>query len=216
MSTIRRWKMSVTSWVDGVLSQIENHEASVNAAIGRIRQSTARARVQLKRVERDRQRLEQSLHREEEAAVRWRDRAGHESEDARAIECLRRHKAAARRADGLRQRLAEHERAHEELCDGIRILDTRLGELTERKNLMRTRQSRAEAAHGMVCAGAPMGDLEDVFERWESRVGEIEIASEVSDPIDAFERSFDLEEDETALRAELVVLRAGREQEGAK
>jgi predicted transcriptional regulator len=50
MSRMQRWKMSVTGWVDGVLAQIENHEATVTAAISRVRQATARARVQLKRV----------------------------------------------------------------------------------------------------------------------------------------------------------------------
>ena len=29
----------MTSWVDGVLAQIENHEATVSSAIGRVRQS---------------------------------------------------------------------------------------------------------------------------------------------------------------------------------
>ena len=61
MSRMRRWKMSVTSWVDGVLAQIENHEATVSSAISRVRQSAARARVQVKRVERDQRELRVAL-----------------------------------------------------------------------------------------------------------------------------------------------------------
>jgi hypothetical protein len=38
MSRMQRWKMSVTGWVDGVLAQIENHEATVTASIGRLRE----------------------------------------------------------------------------------------------------------------------------------------------------------------------------------
>ena len=72
---------------------------------------------------------------------------------------------------------------------------------------MRTRQSRAEAAHGMVSAAGPIGDLEDVFERWESRVGEIEIASECETPIDRFEMEFETAEEETALLHELEEMR---------
>lgn len=68
--------------------------------------------------------------------------------------------------------MGEHERCHKELSDGIRILNGRLGELTERKNLTRTRQSRAEAAHGMASTTGPIGDLEDVFERWEAPVAQ--------------------------------------------
>jgi phage shock protein A len=114
----------------------------------------------------------------------------------------------------MKRRLEEHERSHKELSEGIRVLNGRLGELTERKNLMRTRQSRAEAAHGMVAAGGPIGDLEDVFERWESRVGEIEIASECEPPFDAFEAEFETAEEDAALLVELEEIR--REPRGEK
>lgn len=210
MSRMHRWKMSVTGWVDGVLAQIENHEATVSSAIGRVRQSAARARVQLKRVERDQRQLRASLLEEEAAVEAWRRRAKDADDEEKALECLRRHKASARRVRGLRHRLDEHERAHQELTEGIRVLNARLAELNERKNLMRTRQSRAEAAHGMVRAGAPMGDLEDVFERWEARVGEIEIAAECEEPIDTFEADFDVAEEDAELRVELEELRRER------
>ena len=191
MNRMQRWKISVTGWVDGVLAQIENHEATVSSAIGRVRQAAARARVQLKRVERDQRQLRQSLLEEEAAVGAW----------------LRRHKASARRVQALQGRLEEHERSHKELSEGIRMLNERLGELNERRNLMRTRQSRAEAAHGMVHANRPMGDLEDVFERWEARVGEIEIASECEQPFDSFEAELVGAEEDAALLAELEELR---------
>lgn len=210
MSRMHRWKMSVTGWVDGVLAQIENHEATVSSAIGRVRQSSARARVQLKRVERDQRQLRASLAQEEAAVEAWRRRAKEANDEERALECLRRHKASARRVQAMRHRLDEHERSHQELSEGVRVLNARLAELNERKNLMRTRQSRAEAAHGMVCAGGPIGDLEDVFERWEARVGEIEIAAECEEPIDSFEVEFETAEEDAELRVELEELRKGR------
>lgn len=207
MNRMKRWTMSMTSWVDGVLAQVENHEAAVSSAIGRVRQSTARARVQLKRVERDQQALRDTLLEEEEAIDAWRRRAKSAQDENVALECLRRHKASERRVLRLRQRLGEHEHCHKELSDGIRVLNGRLCELTERKNLMRTRQSRAEAAHGMANSTGPIGDLEDVFERWESRVGEIEIAAECEQPIDAFEAEFESTEEDAELLIELEELR---------
>ena len=213
MNRMRRWKMSVTSWVDGVLAQIENHEATVSSAIGRVRQSAARARVQLKRVERDQRELRESLVNEEAAVEAWLRRAKEAEEEPRALECMRRHKASERRVRALRRRLEEHERAHKELSEGIRALNARLGELTERKNLMRTRQSRAEAAHGMAHTSGPLGDLEDVFERWETRVGEIEIASECDSPLDAFEAEFESTEEDAELLAELEELRREEHEE---
>jgi phage shock protein A len=204
---MHRWKMSVTGWVDGVLAQIENHEATVSSAIGRVRQAAARARVQLKRVERDQRALRELLLKEEGAVEAWLRRAKEASEEEKALECLRRHKASARRAEALRQRLSEHERSHKELSEGMRMLNERLSELNERRNLMRTRQSRAEAAHGMVHANRPIGDLEDVFERWEARVGEIEIASECEQPIDSFEAELLGAEEDAELLIELEELR---------
>ena len=207
MNRMKRWSMSVTSWVDGVLAQVENHEAAVGAAIGRVRQSTARARVQLKRVERDQQTLRDSLAQEERAIEAWRRRAKSAEDETVALECMRRFKASERRLQLLRQRLAEHERSHKELGEGIRMLNARLCELNERKNLMRTRQSRAEAAHGMASTTGPIGDLEEVFDRWETRVGEIEIASECAEPLDAFEAELDAVDETTDLRLELEALR---------
>jgi phage shock protein A len=204
---MKRWAVSVTGWVDGVLAQVENHEATVTAAIGRVRQSTARARVQLKRVERDQRTLREALLREEEAVDAWRRRAKSAKSEEVAIECLRRHKASTRRVTALQHRLADHERAHKDLSEAVRVLNQRLGELNERKNLMRTRQSQAEAAHGMASASGPIGELEDVFERWEARVGEIEIASELADPIDAFEADIEASEEVADLRIELQELR---------
>jgi phage shock protein A len=159
-------------------------------------------------VERDQQALRNALLEEEQAADAWRRRAKSAVDETIALECVRRHKAAERRVVRLRERLGEHERCHKELSDGIRVLNARLSELTGRKNLMRTRQSRAEAAHGMASTTGPIGDLEDVFERWEARVGEIEIASECAEPIDAFEAELDAVDESVDLRLALEELRA--------
>ena len=207
MNHIKRWTVSVTSWVDGVLAQIENHEASVTTAIGRVRQSAARAKVQLKRVERDQRALRDALQAEEDAVEAWRRRAKDVAEEATALECVRRLKSSERRVRALRQRLLEHERAHKDLSEGTRMLSSRLSELIERRNLMRTRQSRAEATHGLASATGPIGDLEDVFERWETRVAEVEIASECELPIDSFEADFEEREQDAELLVELEALR---------
>jgi len=207
MSRMKRWTMSVTSWVDGVLAQVENHEATVTSAIARVRRSTAEARVRLRRVEQDTRRLRETLGQEREAEAAWRRRAKEAEDDGRALECLRRHKACGRRIGALEERLLEQDRARKELADGIKRLQGRLDELKERRNLMRARQSRAEAAHGMVQATHPMGDLEDVFDRWESRVGEIEIDVEDDEPIDTFEAEIEEEEQRGALLEELARLR---------
>ncbi|MEM7138509.1 MAG: hypothetical protein AAF500_18155 [Myxococcota bacterium] len=208
MNRMKRWTMSVTGWVDGVLAQVENHEAAVSAAIAQVRRSTAEARVRLRRVERDAETLRNSLSREEAATVTWRARAKRTDDDEEALECLRRHKGAQRRVAQLRARLADQERAEKELREGVRRLHGRLGELTERKNVMRARQSRAEAVNGIGIASRPALDLEEVFDRWESSVGEAEIATDDFEPVDAFEAEVVAKESLEALTLELTALRS--------
>jgi phage shock protein A len=208
MNRVKRWTMTMTSWVDGVLAQIENHEANVDAAIVRVRKSTARARVQLRRVERDQTMLRDTLAAEDEAMSAWLRRAETTEDEDAALECLRRSKLSERHSAQLRSRLSEHERTRKELNDGMGQLNDRLRELTERRNLMRTRQSRAEAMHGMATANTPIGDLEDLFERWETRVTEVEIAGDVGDFIDTFEAEFESAEQTAALREELREMRS--------
>jgi phage shock protein A len=208
VNRVKRWTMSVTSWVDGVLAQVENHEATVDAAIVRVRKSVARARVQVRRVDRDHASLEDALATEIEAESAWRQRARTTEDEETALECLRRAKAAHRHSTRLRNRITEHERSLKELNDGIGELSGRLRELVERRNVMRTRQSRAEAIHGMAVATSPLGDLNDLFERWETRVAEVEIAGECGEIADAFESEFERADETAALREELRQMRS--------
>jgi phage shock protein A len=209
MARFKRWTRGVVSSIDEFVVQIENHEAQVASALRELEQAVARAKVQLVRVDRDGKALEQSVSDEREAVVRWRERALREPQEARALECLRRHKRAVARARELEQRLLEHQRMEQQLRRDVRALETRLGELREQRNLMRTRQSRADA-FGVVQGAAGLGTLElgDVFERWETRVTESEVASGcLITSLDSFEDEFVDAEEEAALKLELQALK---------
>ena len=209
MARFKRWTRGVVSSIDEFVVQIENHEAQVTSALRELEQAVARAKVQLQRVERDGKALEQSVTEERESVVRWRDRALREPEEERALECLRRHKRAEIRARELERRLLEHQRVEQQLRRDVRTLEIRLGELREQRNLMRTRQSRADAfevAQGSFGSGAL--ELGDVFERWETRVTESEVASGcLTASLDSFEDSFVDAEEEAALKLELRALK---------
>lgn len=207
MKRIKRLGVSITGWVDEVLSQIENHEALAESAVKRVRESTARARAQLRRVERDHARLKSEAEQASRDVAAWKGRALSAKDEDRAIECLRRSKEAERRASSLELRLAEHSRCKQELQTAIRGLDEQLHALVERKNLMRARQSRAEAMHGMVEASGPVGDLDSLFERWDVRVSEIELSADCSDPKDSFEAEYESAEERAQLRDELEALK---------
>jgi phage shock protein A len=217
MQKVRWWTTSLISRIDWMVSQVENHESIAQSAIREVRQSAARAHVQLGRVKRDGEQLRRRAIGAREGAVSWRERASACSTDEeRALECLRRARREARRADELERRLAEHERVEKQLSADVARIGERLSELRERHNLLRTRQSRAHALATVRGVDTPMcGDAGELFERWETHVAERELAGEVAvgdDPIltgDSFAEEFDAREENEALRAELRELRAG-------
>ncbi|NIR32663.1 MAG: hypothetical protein GWN84_25855 [Gammaproteobacteria bacterium] len=210
MNYFKRWTAGIFSRIDGFIAQVENHDALAAQALRELAQSTARAHVQLKRVRADGEALRRQLAEQREHGQVWKERAKRSTEDeGRAIECLRRSKRAARSADELERRLAEHERMEQQLGDDIRKLEERIRRLREQRNLMRTRQSRAEAMSALQDGTVQLNDdIHEMFERWEIRVTEAEYTGGVSAADeDRFEREYVSEEEETALKEELRALR---------
>ncbi|MEO1171747.1 MAG: PspA/IM30 family protein [Myxococcota bacterium] len=212
MNRWKRWSVSIRTRLDDVIGQIENHEAVVDEVIRDVHRAAARARVQLRRVQRDGSSLRTRLADERRTAREWRDRAARlDSEDeSRALECLRRAKRAERSATELEQRRDEHERAEKQLTSDVRAIESRLSALRERRNLMQTRQSRAEAVSVVHAPDDTLCTLDDVFDRWDSRITEMEIVTGHGAPVDSFEDEFVSAEEEAELRAELQELRGAR------
>ena len=209
MKYIKRWTAGVFSRIDELVARVENHEALVTEALRELQQSTARAHVQLKRVREDGERLRRQLAESREQADAWQARAKRADDDTRAIECLRRAKRMSAHAAELGRRLTEHERIERQLGEDVRGLEGRLAKLKEQRNLMRTRQSRAEAMgvvqDSMVSLGS---DIDEVFDRWEARITEAEYAGGVEGTTaDAFENEYLSAEEEAQLRIELDELR---------
>lgn len=214
MQKIKRWTVGLFSGVDRVVGKIENQEAVVDAILRNVRKGTARAKVRLGAVQRDGQALRSRLDDARGNESSWTDRARRTApeNENRALECLRRARRARDEVGRLEQRLDEHSRVELRLKKEIATLEERGRELGERRNLMRSRSSRAEAlrlARSLESGG--LGDLDEVFERWEVRVTEAEIESGLDDPAistDAFADAFRDQEEDSDLRHELAELLA--------
>ena len=213
MARFKRWTHGVVASIDSLIVQVENHEAQVTGSLRELEQGVARSKVQLMRVERDGLALEQALAEEREAASRWRDRATREQQEERALECLRRHKRCERRVLELSRNHSEHARIELQLKRDIQTLEQRLLELRQQRNTMRTRQSRAEA-FSVVRSGGELenGEIGAIFERWETRVAETEVASGcLVATLDSFDDEFLDAEELAALKLELDDLRKQQE-----
>lgn len=208
MSRLRRLTGGLWSRVDWMVSQIENHDALVSSALRQVRESTARARVQLVRVRSDGDRLAERAAKAEADVAAWRARARSEvgRDEGRALECLRRSRRCQEQAEALRGRRAEHARAEQRLAADVKRALERVEELREQRNLLRTRQSRAEALDTLAAQNRSLGaDLEDTLDRWDTRVTALEIECEIGpdEGDDAFEQSFVSQEECEDLRREL-------------
>jgi phage shock protein A len=209
MARFKRWTHGFVTSIDSMIVQVENHEALATSALRDLEQGVARSRVQLMRVERDGRALKQALSEEQEATQRWRERARREEQEARALECLRRHKRSEARVAELKHNQAEHERIEQQLKRDVQTLERRLVELRQQRNTMRTRQSRAEAFSVAQGQGdVEQGEIGQIFERWESRVAETEVASGcLVASIDGFDEEFLDAEEAASLKLELQALK---------
>ena len=209
MSLIRRISTSITSTVDRAVSKVENHDAIINAALRDTQQAAARSRVRLERVRKDGHGLRTKRANLEVAVTRWTERAKAVAaeDEAKALECLRRKKECELQLRNLAESIAKHDELESRIADQVKKIEARIGEVSQQRNMMRSRQSVADAMRTIHdIEGVSYGDIEDTFDRWEINLGEAEILTGSVSVGDPLETAFIAEEEADELRAELSVL----------
>ncbi len=209
MSLIRRISTSITSSVDRAVSKVENHDAIINAALRDTQQAAARSRVRLERVRKDGHALKTRHGNLKVAIVRWTERAKSiaKSDEAKALECLRRRKDCEAQLQNLELSIEKHDELEARIAEQVKKIEVRIGEVAQQRNMMRSRQSVAEAMRTINnIEGVSYGEIEDTFDRWEINLGETEILMGASTPTDPLDTAFLAEEDTAELRAELSEL----------
>ena len=209
MRLIKRISTTVSSTLDKAVSKVENHDAIINAALRETQQAAARSRVRLVRVQKDGNSLKLRRDDLRKAASQWTERAKSiaASDESKALECLRRRKECETQATGLEASIEKHHELEERVTENLKKIEARIGEVSHQRNMMRSRQSVAEATRIINnIEGVSYGEIEDTFDRWEINVGETEIMHGSGAATDSLESAFLVEEDSEALRAELAVL----------
>ena len=206
MSLIRRISTSITSSVDRAVSKVENHDAIINAALRDTQQAAARSRVRLERVRKDGHALKTRHANLQLAASRWTDRARKigASNEPKALECLRRRKDCEAQIESLQMSIEKHEELESRIAEQVKKIEARIGEVAQQRNMMRSRQSVAEAMRTINnIEGVSYGEIEDTFDRWEINLGEAELITGAMANTDPLDSEFLAEEDMAELRAEL-------------
>ena len=206
MSLFRRITTTVTSSVDKAVSKVENHDAIINAALRDTQQAAARARVRLERVRKDGNQLKNRRNELDLAVTRWTERAKRigTTDEAKALECLRRRKDCETQLRNLRESIDKHDALENRVAEQVKKIQERVQEISQQRNMMRSRQSVAEAMRAVHnVEGVSYGEIEDTFDRWEINLGETEILMDASTATDPLDTEFLSEEDTAELRAEL-------------
>jgi len=209
MSLIRRISTSITSSVDRAVSKVENHDAIINSALRDTRQAAARSRVRLARVQKDGAALKRRYSELERSVSLWTERARSVAADdeTKALDCLRRKRDCEQQLGSLKDSIEKHGELEARISEQVKKIESRIHEVAQQRNMMRSRQSVAEAMRTINnIEGVSYGEVEDTFDRWEINLGEAEIlmgAATTTDPLDA---AFAADEDTAELRAELEVL----------
>jgi len=209
MSLIRRISTSITSSVDRAVSKVENHDAIINAALRDTQQAAARSRVRLERVRKDGHNLKTRRANLQQAVGRWTERARRIAADdeAKALQCLRRRKDCEIQLGNLDDSIEKHEELEARISEQVKKIEARIGEIAQQRNMMRSRQSVAEAMRTINnIEGVSYGEIEDTFDRWEINLGETEILMGAMTDRDPLDSAFLAEEDTAELRAELEEL----------
>jgi len=206
MSLLKRLSITLFSRLDGVVSDIENHDALIAAAIEEQKKKISAAKVQLMQLKRREKSVEQQLDELQNAERRWQARAVKEAESdrAKALECLKRRKAIEQQIAQLKLSVQEYHLAGEKLAQDIYRGESSLKEAQQKRELLRAKQSSSDVLHHIEQSpGSTYEQMEKSFARWEANLYDSSIHLDSEHIVDNLEQAYLDEENEQALNAEL-------------
>jgi phage shock protein A len=206
MNILKHWSRAVSSQFTYIVSQIENHEALVESALRDMREAAGRAKGQLVRVKQDGESMNEQLKVVRERKARWQKRAleCHETDRQTALECMKRRQQLAEEETHLEKQITEHKKLQTQLSIDLQRIDTRIGELKRKKNVLTARELRSQALQiGALDHSEGLNEIQDIFERWERRIADYDYTAV---DIDELEQSFADKEGDADLEAALSAL----------
>lgn len=210
MSILKRLSTTLISRIDRVVTEIENHDAVIQAALNEMNSKMAKAKIALNQACRERDRIKTELETQQSNVHRWQERAiiCAKTDESKALECLRRSHKSRDRAAMLQKSLGEYTRSIEKMTGNIQSSAQRLNEMKQRLTLMRAKQatSKTDATAHSNCGDAE-NIVEDTFNRWEMHLNHDDIPLDcTTDDMDDLEHAFITQEQQNDLRSELTAL----------
>ena len=209
MNLFSRISATFTGKLDEIISHVENHDAVVAVALKDTRTAVAKAKVRLERVRKDGEAMQKRLEDATRMAQLWENRAKDTAanDEQKALACIARRNQCREQIAQTQTALARHKELEAKVSENVQRMEHRLREITQQQNLMRSRQSTADAMRiiNQIEGSADYG-IEDTFDRWEALITETEYSIGHMSSTDTLDLSFAKEENTAQLQAELAEL----------
>lgn len=214
MNLIKRLTTSVTATLENAVGDLENHDAIVEASIKQTRQAVAKTQARLASLHQQQHAFESQRKLANEQIKIWEDRARSLAGDneQQALQCLSRRNQNEAEARRLHQAIEQQSVLITKVSTNLNTLKTKLDEMTQRHNLMRSRQAVADVNKVVSKAGQSQR-VDDTFERWEATVLETELAVSDACCADPLEAKFAQQENDAQLQAQLAQLQQNQSSE---
>jgi phage shock protein A len=228
MSLLKRLSVTLFSRIDGVVADIENHDALIKVALEEQSQKIVNAKGQLLKLKRKQQAIEKSIAELIKSQQSWEARAVTEAsnDQQRALQCLQRKQQVTQALKRQQQSLSEFNLMIDKLATDIRNGELELQQIKQKREMLSARQSSAEMAQSIhYNQQSNLNQLHDTFDRWEANLETRSIANDSNQSLvsildgddlraglDSFEKEFLDQEKQAELESELAELLAGNKQ----
>ena len=209
MSIIKRMSTGLFAQIDQIVGDIENHDALIKAAIGDQRRKIAGAKVQLNKIQSSVRKADEQIRELQLKEQRWSERALKEASanETQAMACLQRRQLVREQIEKVKSARDSYHQTAEKMKGDIARCDQELKSMTQKHEIMRARQSSADALNVISeVNGTNIDALETSFDRWEIKISQHEINVDSYDSVDVLDQSYINAENEEQLRSELAEL----------
>lgn len=213
MTLLKRTFTSIYAKIDQMVGEIENHDALIEAAIKEQKKKIATAKIQLRRVQASEKSIAEQQAQLSINAKLWTQRAANEASgdsgnEQQALLCLQRRQKVQQQQHKLLQMKEEYQRSTQRMQRDISQCEDDLAGMMQKHQVLRARQSTAEAMQLIDAEGSQSLDtIESSFDRWEVKISQGDYAIDrYEDSVDNLEMEYLQEENEQQLRYELAEL----------
>ena len=149
MNSFKRLSITLTSRMNAMIDQLENHEAVADSVLEDVRRAVQSVRYQIKRIQNEEQQLEKRLDSLQADHGKWKERAlrTETGDREKALECVRRMKKIEDEIASTKTQIGEHSDLQRQLNDQLKHIEAKYTELKRKQSLLIGRESRAEAIH---------------------------------------------------------------------